>query len=534
MIYALPILIVFIAEISAGSVEGADTSKANQDGASYEASFVSRLSSQLASVLPEKSPDSIHDDPTAELGLTATTMPSTDDTVPVSIIELSEIYMYHSFFFPSLTTYTFLLRILVLLVYLLHEKSDGASFSVSYQEDLEYLLRKKRLNMRGSAAPALAVGGEAATALSIAQSDNIATQLQHLDQAQLDMDQSLNELNLILTGDSDAIESLSHTFGLRKQDIQKFLDYIDTEIDLSQDVDKLNMMIRNEIHPMLADVYSVLEEQVPEAERRLKGIFDHSGATRTETQRESHGPSGAPTGPSSQNTFPPRDHKQSFPNFKLNPKQLDHSLLKKMLKENHFAGFPDLATLFSRSGSPFVRHHLHRPQHGSIGRRIQHVNRRLDDSGSEYVFETCLLSCVDIVDETERKECNCRDLYYCSQRLKDSDFAVLFSRGLVDEETGTIQVETVNLDSNRLWDASAEGTSLFDESGNFKTESNIAFGDLYDAGQLLVMVNTIRGLALQEKCDELLDEFHVPCKDWQDGCSGSDGRTYQLVSTPLL
>ena len=105
MIYALPFLVVLVAEISAGSVGGAETSKATQDGAGHEASFVSRLSSQLTSVLhgslSEKVlPDSILTDPTAtvELGLSDSTRPSADDNAAVSIIGLSEIYTYHSFF----------------------------------------------------------------------------------------------------------------------------------------------------------------------------------------------------------------------------------------------------------------------------------------------------------------------------------------------------------------------------------------------------------------------------------------------------
>ena len=88
MIYALPFLIVLVAEISAKSAGG------NQDGASHEASFVSRLSSQLASVLPgslsEKLPSgNVLDDQTAELDMGPNT--GTDDDVAVSSINLSEI-----------------------------------------------------------------------------------------------------------------------------------------------------------------------------------------------------------------------------------------------------------------------------------------------------------------------------------------------------------------------------------------------------------------------------------------------------------
>lgn len=86
--------------------------------------------------------------------------------------------------------------------------------------------------------------------------------------------------------------------------------------------------------------------------------------------------------------------------------------------------------------------------------------------------------------------------------------------------------------------------ALFDASSS-------ALDDLFDAGQLLVKENAIQGLATQastllqgldrvpqeneaeflEVCDELLDHFHVPCKDLGNGCTSSDGRSYRLVRT---
>lgn len=84
MIYALPLLVVLVAEISAESVGGIETSKANQDEASHEASFVSRLSSQLASVLSGSLSkkilsESILEDPaaTATVGSSTAARPST-------------------------------------------------------------------------------------------------------------------------------------------------------------------------------------------------------------------------------------------------------------------------------------------------------------------------------------------------------------------------------------------------------------------------------------------------------------------------
>lgn len=76
-----------------------------------------------------------------------------------------------------------------------------------------------------------------------------------------------------------------------------------------------------------------------------------------------------------------------------------------------------------------------------------------------------------------------------------------------------------------------------------------ALNDLFDAGKLLVKENTIQGFATQAStllqglesppqgneanflqiCDALLDEFHVPCADPDNGCSSSDGQSYRMV-----
>ena len=80
--------------------------------------------------------------------------------------------------------------------------------------------------------------------------------------------------------------------------------------------------------------------------------------------------------------------------------------------------------------------------------------------------------------------------------------------------------------------------------------SSSALDDLFDAGQLLVKENTIRGLSTQAStllkgldslpqenevaflqiCDELFDQFHVPCENSDLGCSSSDGQSHRLVS----
>ena len=96
MIYALPLLIVLVAEISAGSVGG------DKDQARREASFVSRLSRVLPGSPSKKIlSESILDDQTAtaEVRSSATARPSTDDNVAVSIADV-ESYTYPSFLFP--------------------------------------------------------------------------------------------------------------------------------------------------------------------------------------------------------------------------------------------------------------------------------------------------------------------------------------------------------------------------------------------------------------------------------------------------
>ena len=391
--------------------------------------------------------------------------------------------------------------------------------------------RNGRLNMRGSAPSAFATTGNMnsdANALSIAQSNDIAAQLQHLDQARLNMDKSLNELYLILNGDSASLQSLSNTYGLQEQAVEEILQYINT--DIGQDVDNLNKMIRNEIQPMLNDVYNILEETIPESERRLTGIFEHQFDTGGD-----FAPSSSPSGSSSSPPpVRPGDNAKPSPpggfEFLQGKSPNVENLLKKMLKETHIAGFFDATNQTPRGTGSLLSHH-HRRRHGSVGRRTQHAKRRLEDNGSQDVLGTCS-SCANIENKKLRKDCNCLDLFKCVKALTDTDIAVMLSRGLVDKDTGTIEVEKANLDNERLWAAGHDDdtSTLVDDNGNFRTEANTALDNLYDAGQLLAKINTIRGLATKEECDELLEEFHVPCRDWQGGCSGSDRRSYQLVS----
>lgn len=418
---------------------------------------------------------------------------------------------------------------------MIHEQSEEkASSSDSHVTDLS---RNGHMNMRGSAASVLAAVGKTssdATALTFAQSNDIATQIHHLEQAKLDMDTSLNELNLILTGDADVVRSASNMYGIQQQGVAQILEYINEDIGLAQGVDDLNAIIRNEIQPMLADVYSLLEETLPETERRLAGIFEHT----SNFARETFAPSTSPSGDSSsQPPVRPEDYaKSSHPDgfeFVQGKSPNVENLLKEMLKDTHTAGFFDPTSRSPRGMGSFLNHH-HRRRHGSVGRRNQHAKRRLEEIGSQDALQTCPASCADIEDDILRKECNCADLYKCANALKDTDMVVLMSRGVVDKDTGTIEVEKADLSNERLWAAGTNGESLVDDSGNLKQTTNAALDDIFDARQMLVKMNRIRGFVLHEKCEELLDEFHVPCRDWQDGCSGSDGRSYRLVSNMQL
>ena len=404
---------------------------------------------------------------------------------------------------------------------MLQEQSDEkASLSAVQLANPDVLHRKGSLTIRGSAT----------SAFSKTKPNSIAAQLQTIGEARLAMDQGLNELNLILTGDSDALRSISNTYGIQQQDVAQILEHMNAEIGLAQTFDDLNVMIRNEIQPILADVYRILEDTIPESERRLNGIFEQKSDMGGQTFAPSSSPSG---GSSSSPPVRSKDYPKSFPpgstgfEFLQGNSPNFQNLLNGMLSGTHTAGLFDRSHRMSGFKGSFGRHH-HRPKDGSTGRKVHHSNRRLL---SQDPPESCEKGCSDIEDDVGRKECNCEDLFYCAKQLKDTDLAVLFSRGLVDTDTGTIEVEEVDLDNERLWNAGQpNGEPLFDENGRLITKSNNALNDLFDADQLLAKRNTIHGLIVQKKCDELLDEFHIPCRDWENGCTGSDGRSYRLVS----
>ena len=203
------------------------------------------------------------------------------------------------------------------------------------------------------------------------------------------------------------------------------------------------------------------------------------------------------------------------------PKKL-LDLLRKMAGQggvdlSHFSHLLKRAGVPMRYGGPHHwKHGTIRPKKRQGSRRLnqQHI-RRLQDNDVD--VDTCPTGCDDIGDETERKICNCEILFDCAQQLKTSDYAFIFSQGLVDE-SGIIEA---NL------------------------EDNPALNDIYDARQLLQKKNTIQGLTLQgltslrdlpttensllDTCDALLEQFHVPCKNSESDCSSSDGQSYRMV-----
>ncbi len=145
-------------------------------------------------------------------------------------------------------------------------------------------------------------------------------------------------------------------------------------------------------------------------------------------------------------------------------------------------------------------HHHRRGRSSSSLRR--YGGRRLQLSVPD---DTCDRGCDDFADANSRLICNCNDLTACVRDLTVNDFAVMFSRGLSrDEETGIIDQEQVF--------------------------------DLFDASNLLDKIEDIRtqltateGSPDEASCSALIDYFHVPCKDWEDGCISSSGSSYRMV-----
>ena len=323
--------------------------------------------------------------------------------------------------------------------------------------------------MRGSTSslaplPGLGVGG-------LTKSNGDASELERFEQARLLVDRGLNQLHLLLEGDAGALMSTAKLSGVQEQQVDLMLQYIKSELGLSEHVEALKTMIESELKPALENVRQDLIMKEIESggpERRLTNVFDHSQHQSNHRYNENDESDEF----SWSNKSGGDDYTRSFDN-KWSRKEIN-KLLNKI-----------------RSGTNVGVSHGHRRHHR---RRFKSErSRRLNQvAGGQPV---CADGCDQ--DDPDFKSCQCKELYDCVRRLKTSHYAVMFSQGLVDEETGTIE--------------------------------NGALNDIFDANNLLQKINTIRSLERQKQCDDLLDQFHVPCKDWRNGCSASDGRSYRMV-----
>ena len=355
-----------------------------------------------------------------------------------------------------------------------------------------------------------------------------AATLSKMTQGQLMIDQSLDDFrSLISIEDTKFLRSLAgdDATDLSEEDMHRIHQDIVLDLGLVEGYESLNTLVRDEIRPMVQELTKFTQS------RHLENSFDfhkkagHDSSPPYGRQESSPNQSSSKTQHNAyfSKSKPGRDAFYSFPGASdiqslLNdPQRLDHFVEKMFLRDGTKGG--GLSSIFSTA----PRHHRHR-----IHAKSDETRRRLLESKS-----TCDARC-DQDDPEERKECNCRDLFHCVKQLKDTDFAGIFSRGLVDKETGSIRVEEEDIDDGRLW---KQGSGVLDDDGNLRKRANTVLDDIFDANNLLEKINRIRGLTLPvdkgpemiQNCEALLDEFHVPCRDWQDGCSTSDGRSYRMV-----
>jgi hypothetical protein len=190
------------------------------------------------------------------------------------------------------------------------------------------------------------------------------------------------------------------------------------------------------------------------------------------------------------------------------PSNLDGKLMN-VLSGKDFNPRSFLATFAGSSGTGTGRggwrqHHHHRHTPHSSSQQRRYGGRRIQSSVQ--AEDTCDGGCDDYPDANSRLTCNCADLVDCARGLKVNDYAVMFARGLLrDEETGIIDPEQVF--------------------------------DIFDANDLLGKISDISGVLAaidsngpnENDCSALLEQFHVPCRDWEDGCASSSGSSYPLV-----
>lgn len=353
-------------------------------------------------------------------------------------------------------------------------------------------------------------------ALALLRSSDVASVINHLDRGRLELDQSMNDLRLLMNGDFEMLSAIAEDIdvGIDTVAVENIKTMLASFPELVNAVDYMGVMLQQNIHPAISDARQLLSKHLPQdPDRHLAGLFDPPGSNPGSSNQLNQGPAQAPSDCRADDT----SSNGSYYDFLAGNIPGMKNVLPK---------FPDIVAGMKM---PFT-HHKHRShigQRGNTGqsaRRLKNRDaRRLqqqdqasdgDPSGGK-----CDRGCIDIFDATTRKLCNCQDLIECVNQLSYTDYAVIFSRGLVDEETGTIEVSLP--DYSDL------------EDGQPKQRPNSVLDEIYDASSLLQKINTIRGLAMpgQEKCDDLLKEFHVPCRDWQNGCTESDGQSYFLVSS---
>ena len=345
----------------------------------------------------------------------------------------------------------------------------------------------------------------------------LAVASQHLDQAA----HGVNDLQSFLSIEDPRLVTILEEQGVPNalEVAQHFRADVDLLHNIQTSIKVLQPMLKDTI-AIAVDVANMhdldLQKRIDSAERQLSGLADANDSTNEIFQDED--------GAFSSNTKTGKkfDH-FALPDFQAFMK--DPSLLKAQMKKVlSMKGGRNIACMF---GLGRHQHHRRSVQYGGRSNHHSNQRRRRAEGIGQVATNTCEAQCNEGTDE-ERKSCNCADLFYCANKFKATHYAALFSRGLVDGDTGTIKVETVDLTSS-FGDERDEGY------GEIKRENNTALDNINDAKLLLRKMNKIRGLVLlgeagQDTCDELLDEFHVPCdQDQGVGCSG-DGRSYRLVS----
>lgn len=273
----------------------------------------------------------------------------------------------------------------------------------------------------------------------------------------------MNELHLLLSGDDAKVTELAASLGVSKEHAHQILHHINSEIGFAQEFDHLSTLLRDETLPAVAEAMKLIAGDNPEVEsaidftRRqlaalfeeggdgvLDNIFDGEDFSSFPSSSSSSSPSSSPSASGGEggnyHSFPNIENIQSFIE---DPKMLDN-LLRKMAGQ----GGIDLLGLMKQSSGK-MRHggHHHRkhttsmvrPNKKKSFRRLKQNIRRLQQAP-----DTCNAGCDHIANEIQRKICNCRELIICTGNLKNNDAAVMFSRGLVDKETGTIEVEKID------------------------------------------------------------------------------------------